>query len=102
MRLLVLELVFLPVPAFALSCMPHGVSDAYLQAANAEEGYVPVLGELSFDPALVPSTGTPEPGGLQWYPVLKLLRRVFGFLSGGRQVAPGILQLLLQLLDLRR
>jgi agmatinase len=30
-----------------------------------------------FDPALVPSTGTPEPGGLSWYPVLKLLRRVF-------------------------
>lgn len=30
-----------------------------------------------FDPGLVPSTGTPEPGGLQWYPVLKLLRRVF-------------------------
>jgi agmatinase len=31
----------------------------------------------AFDPALVPSTGTPEPGGLQWYPVLRLLRRVF-------------------------
>jgi agmatinase len=30
-----------------------------------------------FDPALIPSTGTPEPGGLQWYPVMKLLRRVF-------------------------
>lgn len=30
-----------------------------------------------FDPSLVPSTGTPEPGGLHWYPVLKLLRRVF-------------------------
>lgn len=30
-----------------------------------------------FDPALVPSTGTPEPGGLTWYPVLELLRRVF-------------------------
>lgn len=29
-----------------------------------------------FDPSLVPSTGTPEPGGLQWYPVMKLLRRV--------------------------
>jgi agmatinase len=29
------------------------------------------------DPSLVPSTGTPEPGGLEWYPVLKLLRRVF-------------------------
>jgi len=30
-----------------------------------------------FDPALVPSTGTPEPGGLDWYPVLRLLRQVF-------------------------
>src|SRR5690606_14489287 len=30
-----------------------------------------------FDPSLVPGTGTPEPGGLQWYPVMKLLRRVF-------------------------
>ena len=30
-----------------------------------------------FDPSLLPSTGTPEPGGLQWYPVLELLRRVF-------------------------
>lgn len=30
-----------------------------------------------FDPSLVPSTGTPEPGGLQWYPVMRLLRRVF-------------------------
>jgi agmatinase len=29
------------------------------------------------DPSLMPSTGTPEPGGLMWYPVLKLLRRVF-------------------------
>ena len=25
----------------------------------------------------MPSTGTPEPGGGQWYPALKLLRRVF-------------------------
>jgi agmatinase len=30
-----------------------------------------------FDPSLVPATGTPEPGGLAWYPVMKLLRRVF-------------------------
>ena len=30
-----------------------------------------------FDPSIMPSTGTPEPGGLLWYPVLKLLRRVF-------------------------
>ena len=30
-----------------------------------------------FDPSLVPSTGTPEPGGGQWYQALRLLRRVF-------------------------
>jgi agmatinase len=30
-----------------------------------------------FDPSLVPATGTPEPGGLTWYPTMKLLRRVF-------------------------
>ena len=30
-----------------------------------------------FDPSLVPSTGTPEPGGGQWYPTLQLLRRLF-------------------------
>lgn len=28
------------------------------------------------DPSLVPATGTPEPGGLQWYPLLRFLRRV--------------------------
>lgn len=29
-----------------------------------------------FDPGIMPSTGTPEPGGLGWYHVLKLLRTV--------------------------
>jgi agmatinase len=38
-----------------------------------------------FDPSLVPATGTPEPGGLDWYQVIGLLgrvaatRRVIGF-----------------------
>lgn len=38
-----------------------------------------------FDPGLVPSTGTPEPGGLGWYQVMKLLaavatsKRIVGF-----------------------
>lgn len=31
----------------------------------------------AFDPAFAPSTGTPEPGGLQWYPTLELLKKVF-------------------------
>ncbi len=29
-----------------------------------------------FDPAIMPSTGTPEPGGLNWNQVMKLLRHV--------------------------
>lgn len=29
-----------------------------------------------FDPSICPSTGTPEPGGLDWYPTLKLLKKV--------------------------
>jgi agmatinase len=29
-----------------------------------------------FDPGVMPSTGTPEPGGLGWYQVIKLLRAV--------------------------
>ena len=29
-----------------------------------------------FDPSICPSTGTPEPGGLEWYPTLKLLKKV--------------------------
>jgi agmatinase len=28
------------------------------------------------DPSIMPSTGTPEPGGMEWYPLLNLLRRV--------------------------
>jgi agmatinase len=30
-----------------------------------------------FDPSCMPSTGTPEPGGLFWYQVIDLLREVF-------------------------
>jgi agmatinase len=38
-----------------------------------------------FDPSIMPSTGTPEPGGGEWYPTLKFLRglseraRIVGF-----------------------
>lgn len=30
-----------------------------------------------FDPSIMPSTGTPEPGGLNWQEVLKILKQVF-------------------------
>ena len=29
-----------------------------------------------FDPSIMPSTGTPEPGGLGWYEVLNLIEKV--------------------------
>lgn len=31
----------------------------------------------AFDPAIMPATGTPEPGGLTWYEMLALLRATF-------------------------
>ena len=31
----------------------------------------------ALDPSIMPSTGTPEPGGLSWYQVLTFLRKVF-------------------------
>jgi agmatinase len=31
----------------------------------------------AFDPSIVPSTGTPEPGGLFWYETLDFLKRIF-------------------------
>jgi agmatinase len=31
----------------------------------------------AFDPAIMPATGTPEPGGLHWYLVTNFLQRVF-------------------------
>ncbi len=30
-----------------------------------------------FDPSIIPSTGTPEPGGLDWYQVIHILKSVF-------------------------
>jgi len=31
----------------------------------------------AFDPSIMPSTGTPEPGGLEWYETLAFLRKIF-------------------------
>lgn len=30
-----------------------------------------------FDPSIMPSTGTPEPGGMTWYPMINFLKQVF-------------------------
>ncbi|MBC9796358.1 agmatinase [Sinomicrobium weinanense] len=31
----------------------------------------------AFDPSILPSTGTPEPGGLLWYEMLEFLKKIF-------------------------
>jgi hypothetical protein len=38
-----------PLPALALSCMPHSLETSYVEAAEAEETYVVVQGRLTFD-----------------------------------------------------
>jgi len=45
----------------------------------------------AFDPSLIPATGTPEPGGLGWYEVNRLLRRVA---RAGRVVGFDVVELL--------
>lgn len=42
------------------------------------------------DPAIMPATGTPEPGGLSWYETLSLLRKVF---AARRVVACDVVEL---------
>jgi agmatinase len=59
-----------------------------LARGDAEERFAAMLEALPeavyltfdvdyFDPALVPATGTPEPGGGHWWPTLALLRQLF-------------------------
>ncbi len=56
-------------------------------AARLEEAIGCIIGALTdnvfitidldvFDPSVMPSTGTPEPGGLGWYEVLSIIREV--------------------------
>lgn len=42
-------------PAWSLSCLPYGVTDAFLAAAKAQTDYVLVRGTLRYDPADWPS-----------------------------------------------
>ena len=49
-----------------------------LGAINNIDGPVYITLDVDvFDPSIMPSTGTPEPGGLDWYAVLKILRYIF-------------------------
>ncbi len=51
------------------------VSEKLIEFAN-DSVYVTIDLDV-FDPSVMPAVGTPEPGGLLWYDVLCLLRRLF-------------------------
>jgi len=52
---------------------PHWIKDVV--AKLTDEVYLTIDLDV-FDPSIVPSTGTPEPGGMGWYEVLDLIREV--------------------------
>lgn len=68
--------------AHAIADDPHWVDT--VASRLAPDCYVTIDLDV-FDPSLMPSTGTPEPGGLFWYDVTRLLRaasrrcRIVGF-----------------------
>lgn len=58
------------------ACHIHDNNDWIEKAVNELRGPVYVSIDVDvFDPSELPATGTPEPGGLHWYQVLKLLWR---------------------------
>lgn len=55
----------------------HSDPSLYDRALNRLSSNVYITIDLDvFDPSIMPSTGTPEPGGLLWYDVMNLLARV--------------------------
>lgn len=53
----------------------NGFTDSIIDKLN-DNVYITIDVDF-FDPALMPSTGTPEPGGFLWYETLDFLKRVF-------------------------
>ncbi len=59
-----------------LSANPAWMSDAISKMTNQ----VYITFDLdAFDPSIMPATGTPEPGGLDWYTAIDFLRSVFKY-----------------------
>lgn len=62
--------VFFAKDIYGRTDWPNGVV-----AKLSQQVYITIDLDV-FDPSIMPSTGTPEPGGLLWYDVLALLRAV--------------------------
>ena len=67
------------VPIFWAADIVAATTDAWIDKVVAQlAGPVYVTVDVDgLDPAAMPGTGTPEPGGLTWYHLTALLRRVF-------------------------
>jgi agmatinase len=48
---------------------------AAISEALTDQVYITICLD-GFDPSIMPAVGTPEPGGLGWYDVLRIVRRV--------------------------
>jgi agmatinase len=74
------NLFYVDAQAFAQNSLPKPI----LPATFPEKIYITIDVD-AFDPSVIPSTGTPVPGGLTWYQALNLLhqitkdRQVIGF-----------------------
>ncbi|MCB0338025.1 MAG: agmatinase [Bdellovibrionales bacterium] len=56
----------------------HGRDDWHEKAIKGLRDNVYITVDLDvFDPSCLPSTGTPEPGGMDWYSVTRFLAKVF-------------------------
>jgi len=56
----------------------HKSEDWQQQSIDKMTEHVYITLDLdAFDPAIMPATGTPEPGGLSWYQMISYLRKVF-------------------------
>jgi len=56
----------------------HGNDNWMEQSISLLTGPVYISIDLDvFDPSVMPATGTPEPGGMLWYDVIRYLRKVF-------------------------
>lgn len=56
----------------------HGKKKWMKKALNQMTENIYITLDLDvFDPSIMPSTGTPEPGGMTWYPIINFLKKVF-------------------------
>lgn len=64
------------IPLYYASRLKGGEFPAEILDTLSEQVYITFDADF-FDPAIMPSVGTPEPGGFFWYETLSFIRKVF-------------------------